>query len=39
MAKIFYNKIKTSNGSYTIDDVPGYWKAQVQALLDADNAE
>lgn len=36
MAKIYYNKIKYGDGSYTIDDVPAKWRAAVQALLDAD---
>ena len=36
MAKIYYNKIKYGDGSFTIDDVPDRWKAAVQALLDAD---
>jgi len=34
MAKIYYRKIK--RGEMTIDDVPERWRAQVQALLDAD---
>ena len=34
MAKIYYRRIK--DGAITIDDVPERWKAQVQALLDAD---
>ena len=36
MAKIYYNKIKYGDGSYTIDNVPVKWRAAVQALLDAD---
>lgn len=36
MAKIFYNKIKYGDGSYTIDNVPVKWRAAVQAMLDAD---
>jgi hypothetical protein len=36
MAKIFYRKIKDSEGSYTIDMVPSRWKEAVQALLDQD---
>ena len=35
MAKIFYRKIKA--GEMTISDVPEYWRAAVQALLDADD--
>ena len=35
MAKIYYRRIKA--GIMTIDEVPNYWKAAVQALLDADN--
>lgn len=34
MAKIYYRKIK--RGEMTIDNVPERWRAQVQALLDAD---
>lgn len=34
MAKIYYRRIK--DGVITIDDVPERWRAQVQALLDAD---
>jgi len=34
MAKIYYRKIK--RGEMTIDEVPARWRAQVQALLDAD---
>jgi hypothetical protein len=34
MAKIYYRRIK--DGAITIDDVPERWRAQVQALLDAD---
>lgn len=34
MAKIYYNRIKA--GVMTIDKVPARWRAQVQALLDAD---
>lgn len=36
MAKIYYNKIKNSGGTFTIEDVPERWRAAVQALLDAD---
>lgn len=36
MAKIYYNKIKYGDGSFTIDDVPVKWRAAVQAMLDAD---
>ena len=35
MAKIYYNLIK--KGLKTIDDVPAKIRAEVQALLDADN--
>lgn len=35
MAKIYYRKIERKDG-YTIDDVPGLWRADTQALLDAD---
>lgn len=34
MAKIYYRRIKA--GSMTIDEVPVYWRAQVEALLAAD---
>lgn len=34
MAKIYYRRIK--DGAITIDEVPERWRAQVQALLDAD---
>lgn len=34
MAKIYYNRIKAD--IMTIDEVPERWRAQVQALLDAD---
>lgn len=34
MAKLYYKRIKA--GVMTIDDVPERWRAQVQALLDAD---
>ncbi len=34
MAKIYYYRIQ--EGKMTIDDVPERWKAEVQALLDAD---
>lgn len=34
MAKLYYNLIKKD--LKTIDDVPDVWKADVQALLDAD---
>lgn len=36
MAKIYYNKIKYGDGSFTIEDVPAKWRDAVQALLDAD---
>lgn len=35
MAKLFYDLIKKD--LWTIDKVPSTWKADVQALLDADN--
>ena len=34
MAKIYYKRIKA--GIMTIDDVPAFWKAAVQELLDKD---
>ena len=34
MAKIYYRKIK--RGEMTVDEVPERWRAQVRALLDAD---
>lgn len=34
MVKLYYNLIK--KGLKTIDDVPDIWRADVQALLDAD---
>ena len=34
MAKVYYRKIKA--GELNIEDVPMRWRAQVQALLDAD---
>ena len=34
MAKIYYNRI--IDGAITIDDVPERWRAEVQAMLDAD---
>ena len=34
MAKLYYKRIKA--GAMTIDEVPERWRAQVQALLDAD---
>lgn len=36
MAKIYYRKIKESDGTFTIDDVPERWKEAVIALLEAD---
>ena len=36
MAKLYYRKIKESNGTFTIDDVPDRWKDAVIALLEAD---
>lgn len=35
MAKVYYDLINA--GLRTIDQVPATWKAQVQAMLDADN--
>lgn len=35
MAKLYYNLIK--KGLKTIDDVPDVWRADVQALLDAES--
>ena len=37
MAKVYYNLIK--KGLKTIDDVPMVWRAEVQALLDADEVQ
>lgn len=34
MAKIYYNRIKA--GRWAIEDVPELWRADVQAMLDAD---
>lgn len=34
MAKIYYRWIKV--GNMTIDDVPGLWRAEVEALLNAE---
>lgn len=34
MAKIYYNRIKA--GKWTIEEVPERWRAEVQAMLDAD---
>ena len=34
MAKIYYNRIKA--GKWTIEEVPKRWRAEVQAMLDAD---
>ena len=36
MAQIYYNLIK--KGLKTIDDVPLKWRAEVQAMLDADSS-
>ena len=36
MAKVYYRKIKESDGEFTIDMVPERWRAAVQALLDAE---
>ena len=35
MAQIYYNLIK--KGLRTIEEVPFRWRAEVQAMLDADN--
>ena len=35
MAKLYYNLIKA--GSWTLEKVPGLWKAKVEELLAADN--
>jgi len=37
MAKVYYNLIK--KGLKSIDDVPMVWRAEVQALLDADEVQ
>lgn len=34
MAKLYYKRVKA--GKMTIEDVPEHWRADVQALLDAD---
>lgn len=34
MAKIYYNRIKA--GKWTIEEVPERWRADVQAMLDAE---
>ena len=34
MAKVYYKRIKA--GLMTIEEVPAYWRAAVQALLDED---
>ena len=35
MAKIYYRRIKA--GIMTIEEVPGRWRAAVQAMLDEDD--
>ena len=35
MAKLYYKRVKA--GKMTIEDVPEHWRADVQAMLDADN--
>lgn len=35
MAKIYYRKIQRNDG-YKVEDVPELWRAEVQALLDAE---
>lgn len=37
MAKLWYLKIKNSNGEVTIEDVPERWREAVQIMLDEDN--
>ncbi len=37
MAKIYYNRIKA--GTWTIDQVPERWRADIQAMLDAEGGE
>ena len=37
MAKIYYNRIKA--GIMEIADVPERWRGEVEALLDADEAD
>ena len=37
MAKIYYRRIKA--GDMTIEQVPERWREQVQALIEAANAE
>ena len=37
MAKIYYRKIK--DGDMSIDQVPSRWRAEVLALLEADEAD
>ena len=37
MAKIYLRQIKA--GKMTIDDVPEYWRAQVEKLLEEDKAK
>ena len=37
MAQIYYNLIQ--KGLKTIDDVPLKWRAEVQAMIDADKGE
>lgn len=36
MAKIYYRMIKATGSTFTIEDVPERWRAETQALLDAD---
>lgn len=36
MVKVYYRKIKESDGAYTINDVPERWRSAVQEMLDAD---
>lgn len=36
MAKIYYNLITATPPQWTIENVPTRWRAEVQALLDAD---
>lgn len=36
MAKIYYTRIKESQGDFTLDNVPKKWKKQTEELLRAD---
>lgn len=37
IAQLFYKKVK--NGEMTIDQVPATWRAEVEAMLAADNQQ